>query len=124
MQIVLLATRLAVHGRVDPAWVTSYGWQSFHGQNQLLEFGKKPFAAGENGGIAAMSCIPRRVPLDDPALLLQLTWEPQVPHVTITFTGRVLHRTEYQPSRGWISTATSSWDDWGAGLPLRTACRT
>ena len=29
----------------------SEGWQGFSGQNSFLEFGKKPFAAGENGGI-------------------------------------------------------------------------
>ena len=30
-------------GRIDPAWVDSYGWQGFIGQNSFLEFGKKPF---------------------------------------------------------------------------------
>ncbi len=63
--------------------MTSYGWQGFAGQNQFLEFGKTPFADGENGGIHGHVVYASTRPFDDPALLLQLTWEPQVPHVTI-----------------------------------------
>ena len=53
------------------------------GQNSFLEFGKKPFAPGENGGIHGHVVYASTRPFDDPALLLQLSWEPLVPHVTI-----------------------------------------
>ena len=59
-------------GRIDPAWVDSDGWQGFIGQNSFLEFGKKPFAAGENGGIKGHVVYASTRPFDDPALLLQL----------------------------------------------------
>src|SRR5258708_27458763 len=38
-------------GRIDPPWVQSEGWQGFSGQNSFIEFGKRPFGVGENGGI-------------------------------------------------------------------------
>ncbi len=104
-------------GRVDPAWVTSYGWQSFMGQNQLLEFGKKPFAAGENGGIRGHVVYTSTRPFDDPALLLQLTWEPQVPHVTINLYREGFAPDGVTPTLTMVdSTATSSWDDWAQGF--------
>ncbi len=59
-------------GRIDPPWVTSYGWQSYMGQNQLLEFGKKPFAEGENGGIRGHVVYASTRPFDDPAAAQQL----------------------------------------------------
>jgi Abnormal spindle-like microcephaly-assoc'd, ASPM-SPD-2-Hydin len=109
-------------GRIDPPWVLSYGWQSFAGQNQYLEFGKRPFAAAtatapaENGGIRGHVVYASTRPFDDPALLLQLTWEPMVPHVTIN-----LYQVGTAPdgSRALTmvdTTQTSSWDDWAQGF--------
>jgi hypothetical protein len=104
-------------GRIDPPWVNSYGWQTFMGQNQLLEFGKKPFASGENGGIHGHVVYASTRPFDDPALLLQLTWEPQVPNVIINLyqedlgadgVTKILHKVD--------TTQTSSWDDWAQGF--------
>ena len=55
-------------GRIDPPlWFGSYGWQGFAGQNSFLEFGKKPFAAGENGGIHGHVVYASTRPFDDPA---------------------------------------------------------
>lgn len=65
-------------GRIDPPWVTSEGWQGFIGQNSFVEFGKKPFAAGENGGIQGHVVYASTRPFDDPQLLLQNSWEPLV----------------------------------------------
>jgi len=59
-------------------------------KNQLIEFGKKPFAAGENGGIRGHVVYASTRPFDDPALLLQLTWEPQVPNVQINLYQKAL----------------------------------
>jgi hypothetical protein len=104
-------------GRIDPAWVTSYGWQSFMGQNQLLEFGKAPFASGENGGIRGHVVYASTRPFDDPSLLLQLTWEPQVPHVTINLYKKGLAADSVTPTLTKVDTTeTSSWDDWAQGF--------
>src|SRR5207237_8355309 len=37
-------------GRIDPAWVVSEGWQGFSGQNSFIQFGKRPFLAGDTRG--------------------------------------------------------------------------
>jgi hypothetical protein len=104
-------------GRIDPPWATSYGWQSFMGQNQLLEFGKKPFADGENGGIQGHVVYASTRPFDDPALLLQLTWEPQVPHVTINLYQEGFAADGVTPTLTKVdTTTTSSWDDWAQGF--------
>src|SRR5207248_777619 len=70
-------------GRIDPPWVRSEGWQGFSGQNSFLEFGKAPFAAGENGGIHGEVIYASTRPFDDPQLLLHTSWTPDVPGVTI-----------------------------------------
>ncbi len=69
-------------GRIDLPWANSYGWQGFSGQNSFLDFGKKPFAPTENGGIHGHVIYASTRPFDDPALLLQLSWEPGVPNVS------------------------------------------
>jgi len=103
-------------GRIDPP-VASYGWQSFMGQNQLLEFGKKPFAAGENGGIRGHVVYASTRPFDDPALLLQLTWEPQVPHVKINLYKEGFAADGVTPTLTLVDTTeTTSWDDWAQGF--------
>jgi hypothetical protein len=104
-------------GRIDPPWVTSYGWQSFMGQNQLLEFGKVPFKPGENGGIRGHVVYASTRPFDDPALLLQLTWEPQVPNVTINLYKKDFAADHVTPTLTKVDTTeTSSWDKWAQGF--------
>ncbi|HKV76920.1 MAG TPA: hypothetical protein VJP02_02195 [Candidatus Sulfotelmatobacter sp.] len=104
-------------GRIDPAWATSYGWQSFMGQNQLLEFGKQPFAPGENGGIRGHVVYASTRPFDDPALLLQLTWEPQVPNVTINLYKKGFAPDGVTPTLTKVDTTmTTSWDNWAQGF--------
>jgi hypothetical protein len=103
-------------GRIDPPWVQSYGWQGFLGQAAFLEFGKKPYATGENGGIRGHVVYASTRPFDDPALLLQLSWEPLVPNVTIN-----LYQEGTAPdgsaSLKLVDTVeTSSWDDWAQGF--------
>src|SRR5207253_5455321 len=104
-------------GRIDPPSATSYGWQSFMGQNQLLEFGKKPYNPGENGGIRGHVVYTSTRPFDDPALLLQLTWEPQVPHVKINLYKEGFAADGVTPTLTLVDTTeTSSWDDWAQGF--------
>jgi hypothetical protein len=88
------------------------------GQNQLLEFGKMPFRDGENGGIRGHVVYASTRPFDDPALLLQLTWEPQVPNVTIN-----LYQEGTAPDGSRSLTMVDNQDHQlgcvGAGFPLR-----
>ena len=103
-------------GRIDPPWVQSEGWQGFSGQNSFIEFGKKPFAVGENGGIHGHVVYASTRPFDDPQLLLQLSWEPLVPHVTLNLYQEATAADGSQSLKLVDSTQTSSWDDWAQGF--------
>ena len=103
-------------GRIDPPYVTSYGWQGFAGQNQFLEFGKKPFAEHENGGIRGHVIYASTRPFDDPALLLQLSWEPGVPNVTINLYKEGTAPDGSQSLTLVDTTKTTSWDDFAQGF--------
>jgi len=59
-----------------------------------------------------MSYMPRRVPFDDPYLLVQTQWELYSSHYDlIGGCGDVLHRTLTLVDH----TTTSSWDAWAPG---------
>jgi hypothetical protein len=104
-------------GRIDPPWVTSEGWQGFSGQNSFVEFGKAPFAQGENGGIRGHVVYASTRPFDDPQLLLQTKWEPLVPGVTINLYQEGTAADGVAQTLTLIdSTRTSSWDDWAQGF--------
>ncbi len=104
-------------GRVDPATpFGSYGWQGFSGQNNFIEFGKKPYAPTETGGIHGEVIYASTRPFDDPGLLIHTSWTPDVPGVTVN-----LYKEGTAPD-GTTSltlidfTTTSSWDDWAQGF--------
>ncbi len=104
-------------GRIDPAWVTSEGWQGFSGQAGILEFGKKPFVAGENGGIRGHVIYASTRPFDDPQLLLQLSWEPMIPHVRINLYKEETAADGVTQTLALVDyTETSSFDDWAQGF--------
>ncbi len=103
-------------GRIDPPWVEAEGWQGFSGQNSFIEFGKKPYAVGENGGIAGHVVYASTRPFDDPQQLVQNSWEPLVPGVTIN-----LYKEGTAPDGSTSltlvdTTKTSSFDDWAQGF--------
>jgi hypothetical protein len=103
-------------GRIDPPWAATEGWQGFSGQNSFIEFGKKPYATGENGGIRGHVIYASTRPFDDPQLLLQTSWEPLVPGVTINL---YQEGTAPDGSTSLVlvdTTKTSSFDDWGQGF--------
>jgi len=104
-------------GRVDPAWVTSEGWQGFSGQNSFIEFGKKPYVAGENGGIRGEVIYASTRPFDDPQMLLHTSWTPDVPGVTINLYQVGIGADGISQTLKLVDTTkTSSWDDWAQGF--------
>jgi hypothetical protein len=109
------STRLST-GRIDPAWVGTEGWQGFSGQNSFIEFGKKPFAAGENGGIHGEVIYASTRPFDDPSLLIHTSWTPDVPGVTINLYQEGTAPDGSQSLTLVDTTKTTSWDDWAQGF--------
>ncbi len=103
-------------GRIDPPSVTSEGWQGFVGQNEFVEFGKKPFAPGENGGIHGEVIYASTRPFDDPALLIHTSWTPDVPNVTINLYRETTAADGTQTRTLVDTTKTTSWDDWAQGV--------
>jgi hypothetical protein len=121
-------------GRVDPPWVVSEGWQGFSGQNNFIDFGKKPYCAGtgtalgqcgatapataaENGGIRGHVVYASTRPFDDPQLLLQTSWMPLVPNVTVNLYQEGIAPDGVTPTLKLVDTTkTSSWDDWAQGF--------
>jgi Bacterial Ig domain len=105
-------------GRIDPPfWFGSYGWQGFSGQNSFLEFAKKQFADKENGGIHGHVVYASTRPFDDPQLLLQLSWEPLVPHVQVNLYREDIAADGVTPTLTLVDfTQTSSFDDWAQGF--------
>src|SRR6266404_252940 len=103
-------------GRVDPAWVTSEGWQGFSGQNSFIDFGKIPFVPGETGGIHGEVIYASTRPFDDPSLLIHTSWTPDVPGVTINLYQEGTAPDGSQSLKLVDTTKTSSFDDWAQGF--------
>jgi hypothetical protein len=103
-------------GRIDPPWVTTEGWQGFLGQYSFIEFGKKPYAVGETGGIHGEVIYASTRPFDDPALLIHTSWTPDVPGVTINLYQELTATDGTQTLKMVDTTKTSSWDDWAQGF--------
>ncbi len=104
--------------RIDPPWVVSEGWQGFSGQNSFLEFGKQRFQEGENGGIYGHVIYASTRPFDDPQLLLQTSWEPLVPGVTINLyqESTATDGSQTKTLKLVDTTKTSSFDEWAQGF--------
>jgi len=104
-------------GRVDPPlWFGTEGWQGFSGQNSFIEFGKKPYAVGETGGIHGEVIYASTRPFDDPTLLIHTSWTPDVPGVTVNLYQEVTAPDGSTGLKLIDTTKTSSWDDWAQGF--------
>jgi hypothetical protein len=100
----------------------SIGWQGLLGQNTFINFGFKPFkpAAGnapaENGGIHGQVIYASTRPFDDPSLLLQLSWEPGIPHVKVNLYRKTTDGQGNEKLELYDTTETVGWDDWAQGF--------
>ena len=104
------------------AFSNSIGWQGLLGQNTFMEFGVKPFkpatatTPAENGGIHGQVVYASTRPFDDPSLLLQLSWEPGVPHATINLYSKTVDALGNEVLKLVDTTQSASWDDWAQGF--------
>ena len=97
--------------RVDLSGTLSYGVQGLAGNTNTLNWGRAPYASGENGGIAGTVVYSTTRPFDDMRLNVQTIWEPLVPRVTVNLYSRTI--VNGVPTLTQVdSTLTSSWDDW------------
>jgi len=103
-------------GRIDPPWITTEAWQGYIGNAEFVEFGKKPYAKGENGGIHGEVIYASTRPFDDPALLIHTSWTPDVPGVTINLYQETTAPDGTQSLTLVDVTKTTSWDDWAQGF--------
>ena len=105
-------------GRVDPPfWFGTEAWQGFSGENEFVEFAKKPFATNENGGIHGEVIYASTRPFDDPGLLIHTSWTPDVPGVTVNLYQEGVAADGITPTLKLVDTTkTSSWDDWAQGF--------
>jgi hypothetical protein len=102
-------------GRIDPGSVVAEGLQGFLSQVNIIEWGKAPYLANENGGIRGHVVYSSTRPFDDPTLLFQNLWEPLVPNVTLN-----LYRESPAPDGTTLltlvdTTQSSSWDAYAQG---------
>lgn len=97
-------------------WGTTQAWQGLLGQNTFMEFGVKPFNAGENGGIRGDVIYASTRPFDDPSLSLQLSWEPGVPRVKINLYSKTVDDSGNEKLTLVDTTTTASFDDWAQGF--------
>ena len=105
-------------GRIDNPWMGQVeGWQGYSGQGNFIEFGKAPYTPGENGGIHGHVVYASTRPFDDPQQLVQVQWEPLVPHVTMNLYKEGVASDGITPTLTLVDTTqTSSWDDWAQGF--------
>ncbi|MDE3011527.1 MAG: choice-of-anchor D domain-containing protein [Pseudomonadota bacterium] len=101
--------------RIDPPGVITEGMQGFINQTQFVEWGKQPFAPGENGGISGLVYYASVRAFDDPRLKVQNLSEPGIPRVTVNLYQRHINA-DGTTSDVLVDTTTStSWDDWANG---------
>jgi hypothetical protein len=103
-------------GRIDPPWVTTEGWQGFSGQSGFVEFGKTPYATGENGGIRGEVAYASTRAFDDPTLTVHAKWLPNIPNVTVNLYQETTAADGSTTLKLADTTTTSSWDNWAQGF--------
>jgi hypothetical protein len=96
--------------RVDLPGAYSYGIQGFISQRTTINWGRTPYAAGENGGIAGIVVNSTTRPFDDQRYNVQTLWEPLVPRVQVNLYRRTVVN-GVETLEKVDSTFTSSFDD-------------
>jgi len=98
--------------RTETGPVLSQGFQGFLGQTSVFEWGKKPYAEGENGGISGIVYYGVTRAESEPRLAAAEPWEPGIAGATVRLY-RVVQTNEAGDT-GLVfvkDTFTDSWDD-------------
>jgi len=93
--------------RTEVGPVLTQGFQQFLGQTSIFDWGKAPYAAGENGGIAGIVYYAVTRAEGNPRLGVGEPWEPGIPRVKVRLYREL-------PGGGLAlvkETQTDSWDD-------------
>ncbi len=102
--------------RIDPGTTLTEGTQGFINQTASIDWGKRPYVAGETGGITGLVYYASTRGFDDPSLEVQFSWEPAVPRVPVNLYQEV-RNADGSVSRILVDhTTTWSWDDAAAAM--------
>ncbi len=93
--------------RTELGPVLTEGFQAFLGQTNVVQWGKKAYGPGENGGISGMVLYAVTRAEDDPAQAAAEPWEPGIANVTVNL----------YASDGTTLLATTTTDSWDDSLP-------
>jgi hypothetical protein len=97
--------------RVEIPGAYSYGNQGFISQRNTINWGRVPYAQGENGGIQGIVVYASTRPVDDQRFNVQTLWEPLVPRVTVNLYRKQKLADGSDTLTLVDTTKTSSWDD-------------
>jgi hypothetical protein len=90
----------------------SYGLQGFISQRSTINWGRAPYAPGENGGIQGVVVYSTTRPFDDQRYNVQTLWEPLVPRVTVNLYRKEKLADGTDTLKLVDTTQTSSFDDY------------
>ena len=76
--------------RTETGPVLTQGYQGFLGQTSMLDWGKVPYAEGENGGISGIVYYSSTRAENNPRLGVGEPWEPGVPGVSVRLYRQVM----------------------------------
>ena len=96
--------------RTELGPVRSQGWQGFIGQTSVLNWGRRPFQPGENGGITGMISYASTRSEDDVRMAAINEWEPAVPNVKVRLYKEVQNQNGGTGLVFVAETMSSSWD--------------
>jgi hypothetical protein len=97
--------------RTEQPGALSYGLQGFISERSRVDWGRAPYAAGENGGIVGTVVYSSTRPFDDMRYNVQTIWEPLVPRVTVNLYREDTLADGTKTLTQVDTTQTSSFDD-------------
>ncbi|NNG45590.1 MAG: hypothetical protein HKM86_00550, partial [Deltaproteobacteria bacterium] len=92
--------------RTETGPVLTQAFQGFLGQTSVLEWGKKPYGPGENGGVSGMVFYATTRAEDDVRYAAAEVWEPGIPRVQVNLYDNTTGTMDFV-----ATTFTDSWDD-------------
>lgn len=98
--------------RTETGPVLLEGFQGFPGMTSVMDWGKAPYAPGENGGISGIVYYASTRAENDPRLGVGDPWEPGIPRVKVRLYRQVATDFDGGTSLALVQEVTTdSWDD-------------